>query len=382
MEHNEKKRIAILQPFIGNVNRGNETFFMEIANFLKQYYEIDIYGTNTDESVKDMMTVVDCKMGALYHWYENLYNRSPRLIKLLNCSRYAIIFQPLVFFNRKFSKTVYKKHLSKKKYDLLFPGNGTEAVRQCIRYRRKHGTPVIYKGGGGIGPGEWWTLKCKPDKYICISSKQFAWAKQYYDQVCMIPNGVTLSRFKTGSAGKKFCINKDHKLVISVGHLDKNFKRHQLTIHAVAQLQNVDLLLLGEGEAEGEFKELAEQEIPGRWMIKRVNYMEVAGYYRSADLFALPSREEPFGIVYIEAMACGLPVIGTDDEVRREIIGDAGLVCDVENKVEYAETIKTALDRDWGDKPQKRAELYDYQIVGEKYHQLIEQVICQHPYHE
>lgn len=370
-----KKRIAILQPFIGNVNRGSETFFMEIANYLKQYYEIDIYGTNTDESVKEMMIVVECKMGPLYKLYEKLYNNSPWLIWLLNRSRYVIFLQPLSFFNRKFSKIVCKKHLSEKNYDLLFPGNGSEAVRECIRYRRKHGTPVIYTGAGGIGPGEWWTLKCRPDKYICISTKQYTWARQYYDRICMIPNGITLSRFKNGSADKRFCINKDHKLVISVGHLDKNFKRHQLTINAVAELQNVDLLILGEGEAEPEFRELADRVIPGRWMIKSVNYMEVACYYKSADLFALPSRGEPFGIVYLEAMACGLPVVGTDDEVRREIIGDAGLVCDVENQKEYAKAIKKALDKDWKDKPKKRAELYDYRIVGEKYHQLIEELI-------
>lgn len=382
MESNGKKKIAVLQPFIGNIYRGNETFFMEITNYLKQYYDIDIYSTGSDESVKDMIVVVECKMGKIYRKYEELCKSSPLLSRLLNCSRYVYFLQPRTFFLRKFSKKVYRKYLRHKKYDLIFPGGGKEGVEQAIKYRKNHGTPVIYTGGGGIGPGDWRVLKQKPDKYIAISTIQCDWARQYWSKVCMIPNGVTLSRFKGKMTQEKFCINKGHKLVISVGHLDTDFKRHQLAIYAVAELADVDLLILGKGEAESEFLELANKIMHGRCLIMNVNYMEMPYYYKSADLFTLPSIGEPFGIVYIEAMACGLPVVATDDEVRREIIDNAGILCDVENRDEYAAAIREALDKDWGDLPQKRASVYDYNVIGEQYHQLIEELICQHPYHD
>jgi glycosyltransferase involved in cell wall biosynthesis len=160
-----------------------------------------------------------------------------------------------------------------------------------------------------------------------------------------------------------------------VGHLDTSFKRHQLTIQAVSKLANVDLLILGYGESKEQFEMMGEQLMPGRLKIMGVPHNDVVHYYKSADCFALPSLGEPFGIVYIEAMASGLPCIGTDDKTRREIIGEAGFVCNVEDAYEYADTINKALNIDWNGKPLRRAELYDYSIIGEKYCEMIEKML-------
>lgn len=217
--------------------------------------------------------------------------------------------------------------------------------------------------------------------YIAISSKQEQWARQYTSNVCMIPNGITLTRFRMEQKDNVLTVNPGHKLVISAGHLDTDFKRHQLAIEAVARLPHVDLLILGNGESKDYFQKLGTEKMPGRIQIKSVHYTEMPAYYKSADLFTLPSLGEPFGIVYIEAMACGLPVVAPDDEVRREIIKDAGILCNVENPEEYASAIKKALEISWGDIPRKRAEKYDYNVIGEQYHQLIENLIRKYPYH-
>ncbi len=377
----KKKRIAIIQPYIGKLYRGNETFFVQITKYLSKYYDIDVYSTGVDGAIKDNIIRVDYKMNFFLEAYLNLYDKSLWMKKLLNSSRYFIFAQPLAFYCRGFARKVYREYLKKEKYDLLFPGIGTAGTRQAIKYRKRHGVPVIYKGGGGIGPGEWWVLKLHPNCYICISSKHYEWAQQYWKKVCYIPNGTYIEKFQNEIVDEKFYINKGHKLVVCVGHLDTDFKRHQLAIEAVSKIDKVDLLILGQGGAEDELRQLAQKEMPGRCIIKGVKPDEMPYYYTSADLFTLPSLDEPFGIVYIEAMAAGLPVVATDDEVRREIIGDAGVLCNVEEAEEYANAIKKALITEWGDKPKERASKYDYSVVGEQYHQLIEDLINEFPYH-
>jgi glycosyltransferase involved in cell wall biosynthesis len=80
----------------------------------------------------------------------------------------------------------------------------------------------------------------------------------------------------------------------------------------------VTLHLIGDTEAEPGYARqvrarLAAPDLAGRVVVHgRVSVEEVAGFYRAADVFALTSVREPYGTVYGEAMAAGLPVVGWD----------------------------------------------------------------------
>ena len=70
---------------------------------------------------------------------------------------------------------------------------------------------------------------------------------------------------------------------------------------------------------------------------------ELANLYRGAAALVLPSRYEGFGLPVLEAMACGTPVVVSDDPALREVAGDAAVYADGD----LAEAIRTALaDRD------------------------------------
>lgn len=76
---------------------------------------------------------------------------------------------------------------------------------------------------------------------------------------------------------------------------------------------------------------------------------ELQGYYRAADLFVLPTREDIWGLVINEAMACGLPVITTDHCVAGlELVenGVNGYVVPTENVPALAEKIRAVLQND------------------------------------
>ncbi len=69
----------------------------------------------------------------------------------------------------------------------------------------------------------------------------------------------------------------------------------------------------------------------------------------ACDLFVLPSISESFGVVQIEALACGKPVVATRNGGSEEVItsDDYGLLVDPANPNELREKIIEAPDKDW-----------------------------------
>lgn len=96
---------------------------------------------------------------------------------------------------------------------------------------------------------------------------------------------------------------------------------------------NAQLLLIGAGALREELAARAEQLgiAPRVHCVGNVPFRDVPGYLKCMDVMVLPSRTTPkwkeqFGHVLVEAMACGVPVVGSDSGAIPEIIGDAGLI--------------------------------------------------------
>jgi glycosyltransferase involved in cell wall biosynthesis len=73
---------------------------------------------------------------------------------------------------------------------------------------------------------------------------------------------------------------------------------------------------------------------------------ELCEHYNLCDLFAMPSKGEGFGIVYLEALACGKPVLAGNKDGSRDAVadGELGLLVDPDNTAEIAnETIRVLL---------------------------------------
>lgn len=364
------KRIAIFAPYVGTVNRGAETFVIELTRKLSAKYEVDVYTLKSEPLISDHCICVDVRKGLLLSLHASIYNTSRLYRKVVDRFYYLI---PDVLFQRAFTKKTFKV-IDERDYHLLFPNNGVWGAKYSCKYRKHHRIPYIYTGHGGIGQGEKYIIETEPDAYVCLTNKHLLWAneikKSEKTKIALIPNGVNVSDFnvRRGSV-------RETKRVLSVAALTE-FKRHRLTIMALSRLPNVQLTILGKGEDESELKKLADKYMPGRCQITSVSYHDMKEQYASADLFVLPSREEPFGIVYLEAMASNLPIVAPDDSQRREIIGNAGLYCDVENLEEYASSIQRALHMEWGTLPLKRARQFDWAIITAKYEKLIEEVLA------
>lgn len=149
----------------------------------------------------------------------------------------------------------------------------------------------------------------------------------------MIPHGVDTERFRPTSdrtARQKYDIPAESFTVISVGTICHNHKRMDHVVREVAALPDARLLVVGQESNEtAEIVELGRSLMGDRVVFTKVDHSELPQLYAAADAFALGSLHETFGIVYIEAMAMGLPVFCTQHPNQRSIVR-GGVFVDME----------------------------------------------------
>ncbi len=182
-------------------------------------------------------------------------------------------------------------------------------------------------------------LAAAADRILVTSDRERDHLIRYYaaaaDRVAVVPCGVDLDRFRPVDrtiARKQIGAATEEKLVLYVGRLapEKGLDR---LIQAVARLGHIPGLRLivvgGDGEHDTARRRMMELcrscGIAGRAAFKgRVEQSELPVYYSAADLLALPSSYESFGMVALEALACGTPVAATRVGAMEQLLRDAG----------------------------------------------------------
>lgn len=266
--------------------------------------------------------------------------------------------------------------LWRQKPDILMPTNGgwQVLIARVLKFLLK--IKIVIIGEAGIGFDDAFNLKFgKPDCFVALTEEQSAWAKKIAPNIWIkkIHNGIDLEKFCP--QGKKIQFNLPRPIILLVAAFDR-YKRINLTINAVSKLKKGSLIILGSGLLEKKIKLLAKEQLAERHLLTKVNYQDLPKWYRSADIFTLASdKQEAFGNVYLEAMACGLPIVATDDNKRKEIIGQAGLFVDPENSAEYARILEKALAIDWGKTPLNQAKKFAWEKIGDQYYQIFEELV-------
>lgn len=146
---------------------------------------------------------------------------------------------------------------------------------------------------------------------------------------------------------------KGYKLILAIGRLvpEKAYENLIEAIRYVKKEEKVKLIILGEGE-QRKFLERCIKQNSLESDIDLYGYTDkVFRFLKSSDLFVLSSRQEAFGNVLIEAIACGVPCVATncDSGGPKEImeadgIGKYGVLCAYDNVQQLANAIITALN--------------------------------------
>jgi len=177
------------------------------------------------------------------------------------------------------------------------------------------------------------------------------------DKVSVIYNGYNSNLFEdvsTNKAKEKLNLPEDKKIILSVGNLEL-VKGHKYLIEAMKEVikreENITCLIVGSGSQKKNVNSLIDRLSLSKYikLLGEKPHNEVPLWMNACDVFVLPSLNESFGIVQVEAMACGKPVVATFNGGSEEVIINEklGILVEPKDANELAKAILKALGKEW-----------------------------------
>lgn len=337
-------KIAFLNIYQGLVERGAERVVEELAERLKKNHSVKIFvGDKLPPKRWPIVwrAFIDPQGIAIFWWTLKLL---PKIVK--------------------------------ERFDVVIPTNSgwQPAVIRLITW--VYGGKMVIIGHSGAGWDEKNNLWAFPDIFVAPSTTANKWAKSINPFVrrTYIPNGVELVNFRPDGPKVKD-LGLEKPIILCVGALEPE-KRLDLAIDAVSGLEKGSLLIIGRGQLKKELTEKGRELLGDRFEVREASFSEIPNYYRSADVFTAPSAPwQSFELVILEALASNLPVVGNNDEIRKEIVESAGILVDSADTIAYSNALRKALAIKWGSKPRNQAGKFSWDLIAFKYKKLFETLL-------
>jgi len=285
------------------------------------------------------------------------------------------------------------------KFDLIHAHFLWSAGYVGMRLKEKYDKSLVITGHGYDVYklpfySEWWTNKIKiignsADLVITVSEgnrKKLLEIGIPNPKIKILPNGYNSKLFyKLDKAliRKEKGIPEQSKVLVSVGNLEE-VKGHKDFIEAVKYLKKeypeILCYIIGGGSLQDYLKSLIrEYDLEDNvFLVGYLTHEKINKWMNLSDLFVLPSLQESFGIVQLEAFATGAPVVATRTVGSRELIksDENGLLTSIGNPKEMAENIKKGLEREWDeDNILNYVEGYSWQRIGRETAQEYEKIL-------
>ncbi|MDO8684067.1 MAG: glycosyltransferase family 4 protein, partial [Armatimonadota bacterium] len=353
-------RIAVMCSGYGLVPRGVETFLHDLMPRLRKLrpgWSFDVYTRAPSGWEADGIRLI----------HVPAISRDSKAATL-----YAQIGHRLGFFLRtridaeglSFAIAASSK-LALSKYDLIFNQAGP-FMGWFLALRKPFGfPPIAHKTASGYSPLELIMKRQRPDLMIATSPFVENWLRNTPPEtpVVCIPNGVDCDLFHPRASEAPIELQGlQRPIVLFIGAIDP-MKRPELAIDAMAEMGQGSLVMIGDGILREQITASGLQRLgPSRFLsLPYIPHGRLPDFYRASNVFTLPS-EEPFGIVFLEALACNTPIVANRGPVQSWIVQDAGLTCNCENPAYYAAALHKALTTNFGNRPRLRAEAFDWDI--------------------
>ena len=220
-----------------------------------------------------------------------------------------------------------------------------------------HGTDLIGCNKTNKFDKEILNLISKTQKIITVSKNNYELLNKQFDDIIkktvLIPNGFNNSIFYKYNYDKrkvfeKLNINKNYRHVVTyVGKLVE-VKGVDILLKAASiyQSENILTLIVGEGILLEKLKEMAKQlKIKNVVFLGNKSQDMLREIYNISNVVVVPSRSEAFGLVVIESLACGTPVIGSNVGGIPDIINKKlGILFESEDYITLSKNIQDVID--------------------------------------
>jgi glycosyltransferase involved in cell wall biosynthesis len=185
----------------------------------------------------------------------------------------------------------------------------------------------------------------------------------------VVSNGVDTARFhpvERTAARRRYGIPEKAQVLISVGALVERKGMHRVIDCLPALIQRhpeLHYLIVGSGGPEGDMRAELAAQVARLGLADRVHFLgslppdDLKWALSAADVFVLATRNEGWANVFLEAMACGLPVITTDVGGNAEVVcrAELGTIVPFGDAAALRQALDDALVQDWD-----RAAILDY----------------------
>ncbi len=176
------------------------------------------------------------------------------------------------------------------------------------------------------------------------------------NQAFILPNSVDLNHFVPQTRDLKLLERYNlgsSRVILTLGRLVSKERKKgfdeviDLMPELIKRFPTVKYLVVGEGPDRGRLEKKVKTKGLSSHVVfaGRITELEKVMHYNLADVYVMPSAGEGFGIVLIEAAACGLPIVGSLTDGSREALlnGRLGYLVDPDNQPELLEAITSAL---------------------------------------
>jgi glycosyltransferase involved in cell wall biosynthesis len=295
----------------------------------------------------------------------------------------------------RYVQSIAKEAFSRPKADLLFCGHiNLLPLARLLQIKERAPLALIVHGIEAWQP----TRKSlanhcarRVQAFLAVSSftkeRFLGWTGLRPEQGHLLPNSIAIGDFGPGTKDKSLTARyglKDHKVLFTLGRLseDERYKGLDEVLQALPALArevpNIVYMVAGSGNDRARL----EQKAADLGLEDRVIFTgyvpeeEKAAHYRLADAFVLPGWGEGFGIVYLEAMACGIPVVASKLDASREAVrdGELGILVNPRNPAEIQAGILEALRRPKGIVP-KGLDYFSFQNFCQRCHGIVDQIL-------